>query len=215
MSLTCSIEDSAGGVAVPVAMDAGPSISVAPAVATGQTPGPVPARADGGRAVERAGFAPGRGGAIRRDYAGWLMEYNWDYFLTVTYRSPRREPYYALKHVWHELEEHSVGRAFLGVEPHQSGDLHIHGIVAGAAPGWRPEIDLPWNIWSGLFHRFGRAKVAACNSHEAVTAYCAKYLLKQQSRVTDYYGVFGTKSTWVGGRCEPDGSQGTGRPTAG
>jgi len=141
-----------------------------------------------------------RGMEVRQQYAEWLQGYNWDYFLTSTFRSPRKEPYYALKHVWHELKGHNVSRAFLAVEPHQSGDLHIHGLVSGRGPGWRPELDLPWDIWKGLFKRFGRAKVGACNSQEAVSGYCSKYLLKEQSRVCDYYEVFGNKGAWRDGQ---------------
>ncbi len=141
-----------------------------------------------------------RGELIRQEYAEWLKSYNWDYFLTSTFNKPRREPYYALQSVWHELQKFSVSRAFLVAEPHQSGDLHIHGLAAGRGAGWYPELRLPWDIWQGLFTRFGRAKVEACNSQEAVTGYCAKYLLKQQSRVCDYYEVFGSKNAWYSGK---------------
>jgi len=141
-----------------------------------------------------------RGNSIRQEYAEWLQGYNWDYFLTSTFRRPRREPYYALQSVWHGLRQYNVARAFLVAEPHQSGELHIHGLAAGPGPGWRPEMALPWDIWSGLFKRFGRAKVEVCNSQEAVSGYCAKYLLKQQSRVCDYYEVFGGKFAWHNGR---------------
>lgn len=141
-----------------------------------------------------------RGTAIRSEYAEWLKSYNWDYFLTSTFRRPRQEPYYALQSVWHELQKSFVARAFLVAEPHQSGELHIHGLTAGTGPGWKPEIALPWEIWSALFKRFGRAKVEAANSQEAVTGYCAKYLLKQQSRVCDYYDVFGSKFAWYNGK---------------
>ncbi|MBA7552251.1 hypothetical protein ES705_44809 [subsurface metagenome] len=141
-----------------------------------------------------------RDNTIRQEYAEFLQGYHWDYFLTSTFRKPRKEPYYALQSVWHELRKSFVARAFLVVEPHQSGDLHIHGLVAGTGAGWRPEIALPWDIWTGLFKRFGRAKVEACNTQEAVTGYCAKYLLKQQSRVCDYYEVFGNKLAWHNGR---------------
>jgi hypothetical protein len=141
-----------------------------------------------------------RGGEIRQEYAEWLKGYYWDYFLTSTFRSPRVEPYYALNHCWQELRKHNVFRSFLVAEPHQTGDLHIHGLVAGRGGSWKPEIELPWDIWKGLFKRFGRAKVEACNNHEAVSMYCAKYLLKQQSRVCDYYEVFGSKGAWRDGR---------------
>lgn len=140
---------------------------------------------------------------MRSAWADWLKAYHWDYFLTSTFRSARREPYYALKHVWNELKKHNVARAFLGAEPFRTGDLHIHGIVAGAYSWnydsfipWKPGIDLPWDIWQGLFKRFGRAKVEACNSSEAVTAYCAKYVLKEQRRA-DHYEVFGESVFWA------------------
>ena len=141
-----------------------------------------------------------RGQQIRNDYADFLQGYHWDYFLTSTFRRPRKEPYYALQSVWHGLEQHNVARAFLVAEPHQSGDMHIHGLIAGGGPGWYPEIQLPWDIWTSLHKRFGRARVEACNTQEAVTGYCAKYLLKQQSRVCDYYEIFGNKFAWQYGR---------------
>ena len=139
-----------------------------------------------------------RGTQVRQEYAEWLQGYNWDYFLTSTFLLPRKEPYYALQAVWHELTWHGVARAFLVAEPHESGDLHIHGIAAGH-PG-SPNLALPWDIYDGLFKRFGRAKVEACNDQGAVSSYCAKYLLKQQSRVCDYYEVFGRPTAWIEGR---------------
>lgn len=141
-----------------------------------------------------------RGSRVRERYAEWLQGYRWDYFATATFRQPRKEPYYALKHVWHELHTHSnVDRAFLVAEPFQSGDLHIHGLLAGD-DAWRPYMELPWNIWQGLFDRFGRAKVETVNDANAVAMYCAKYLLKQQSRVCDYYEIFGNKHFWQNGK---------------
>jgi hypothetical protein len=144
-------------------------------------------------------IAEKRGSNTRQAYAEWLQGYYWDYFVTSTFRVARKEPYYALQSVWHELRKSNVFRSFLVAEPHQSGDLHIHGLVAGRGPGWEPEIALPWDMFDSLFHRFGRARVEACNNHEAVSMYCAKYLLKQQSRVCDYYEVFGSKGAWKDG----------------
>jgi hypothetical protein len=141
-----------------------------------------------------------RGNKVRQEYADFLQGYQWDYFVTSTFRKPRKEPYYALQSVWHGLEDYHVARAFLACEPHQSGDVHIHGLVAGGGAGWYPEIKLPWDIWGGLFKRFGRARVEACNDAAAVASYCAKYLLKQQDRTCDYYDVFGSKFAWQRGR---------------
>lgn len=142
-----------------------------------------------------------RGQQTREAYAEFLQGYNWDYFMTSTFRRPHHEPYYALQSVWHDLNHNSgVGRAFLVAEPHQSGDLHVHGLLAGTGEGWLPGLALPWDIHQCLFKRFGRAKVGACNSQEAVTGYCAKYLLKQQSRVCDFYELFGGKREWHDGK---------------
>jgi hypothetical protein len=137
---------------------------------------------------------------IRPEWAKFLKGYQWDYFLTATFRKPRREPYYAMKGVWNELKRYNVARAFMGVEPHQSGDLHIHGVVAGKYnPGtgevWKPEIALPWEIKEGLDSRFGFSRVQSCRSTEAVTGYCAKYVLKG-SRRADHYDIFGEKESW-------------------
>lgn len=140
---------------------------------------------------------------IRNGYADWLKRYYWDDFITVTFRSNRREPYYAMKHVWSELQRGNVFRAFMGCEPFKSGDLHIHGLVAGAGAGWRPRIELPWDLWYRLFKRFGRTRVEPANSHEAVTAYCSKYILKQQ-HIADHYEVFGEKPAWRYGELNID-----------
>jgi hypothetical protein len=155
-----------------------------------------------------------RDGKTKEAYADWLQSKPWDYFLTTTFRSPRKEPYYAIKHVWNTLKPHGIGRAFLACEPHQSGDLHIHGIVAGLMTrqsigdggeiyvptrykrDGQLRLDPPEVIWGDLFKVFGRSKVELCRSNEDVAGYCAKYVLKQQSRVCDYYGVFGGRRQW-------------------
>lgn len=127
--------------------------------------------------------------------------YHWDYFITVTFKSPRKEPYYALKTVWNTLhKDHFAQRGFLVAEPHQSGDLHIHGLIAGNRPGWKPELHLPWDIKANMDKKYGWTQCEALKSHKAVSNYCAKYLLKQQRRVCDYYAVFGDKEEWLGGR---------------
>jgi hypothetical protein len=143
-----------------------------------------------------------RGTKIREEYAEWLSEYNFDCFFTATFdknksltHTGRREPYYAIKNVWNELAWYNVERGFLVAEPHQSGDLHIHGIIAGGLPQQKT-ISLPWSIEAGLRDKFGIAKVEAPRHHECVTMYCAKYLLKQQHRACDYYEVFGDKVYW-------------------
>lgn len=141
-----------------------------------------------------------RSQALREKYAAYLQEYYWEDFFTITFRSPRKEPYYAAKSIWNELVRYNVKKAFIAIEPHQSGDLHAHGIMSGNIRGWLPEMALPWDIWGGVHKRFGRSKIEACNSPEAVTMYVTKYLLKQQTRVCDYYYLMGDKFAWDNSR---------------
>jgi len=144
----------------------------------------------------------------RVEYAEFLQRYYWEDMITVTFREPRKEPYYAARSVWNSLKHFNATKAFLAVEPHQSGDLHIHGIISGNIRGWKPELKLPWDIWDGLyngymtangtkFKGFGRSTVSLCDSAEKVTMYCAKYILKQQSRACDYYYLYGDKFAWI------------------
>jgi len=168
----------------------------------------------------------------REQYSEWLQTYRWDYFLTATfdpgkgcaihakgesqyvmdrvtgqavrseYTRGRKEPYSALKAVSGELVKHNVARAFLVAEPHQSGDLHIHGIVAGSVRNGRNLMESPGEIWSALFKRFGGAKVEPVHGAGQVCMYCSKYVLKQQSRTADYYEVYGNKLAWERGKLE-------------
>ena len=145
----------------------------------------------------------------REAYAEFLQTFKWESFFTVTFRKPRKEPYYAMQSVFHTLErECSVSRAFMGVEPHQSGDLHIHGLAAGFRlegsqfPNgvFENPIADPRDMFSTLFKVYGRSKVEACRDQGRVSNYCAKYILKQQSRCADFYEFFGTKKAWECGR---------------
>lgn len=139
-----------------------------------------------------------RGQWTKEGYADFLKSYNWDYFMTVTFEKPRLDPYYAMKTVYNTLEKNNVARAFMGCERFKTGgdELHIHGLVSGPPVGWKPEINMPWEIWEDLFEKHGRSKIEAANSQEAVSGYCSKYILKDQSKVMDYYDFFGSKLSW-------------------
>lgn len=132
-------------------------------------------------------------------FTTWLKTYNWDYFFTTTFRSRRREPYYALKNVYRVLKTQNVVRAFLVAEPHKSGDLHLHGLLSGPTGLREGEMYLPWYIETTLSHFFGYSKVEMCNSQEAVAGYCAKYVMKSQ-HIADHFEVFGAKRWWKKGK---------------
>lgn len=134
-------------------------------------------------------------GEIRKQYSDFLQTKHWDYFVTVTYRSPRKEPYYALNGAWRVLKSNHVGKAFLVAEPHQTGDLHLHGLVAGYPPGWKPEMSLPFDMWGDLYKAFGRSAVSPIAEIGGVTSYCAKYVLKSEYSA-DLYELFGNQVAW-------------------
>ena len=134
---------------------------------------------------------------VRQQYSDWLQSYNWDYFLTVTFRKPRFDAYYALKDVWHCLQDQNAAVAFLVAEPHRyAHNLHIHGLASSKA-GWDPAMTLPWETWGSLFKRFGRSKVEPVNEPGAVAGYCTKYVMKSQGiNMADHYQAFGSKFAW-------------------
>ena len=133
---------------------------------------------------------------VRDAYADFIQSYHWDYFATVTFKSPRKEPYYAIKNVWRECQKVGAARGFLVAEPHESGDLHIHGLLATAAKGALPSLALPWDVEGSMRKRFGISRVEACNSAEAVSSYCAKYVTKQDGQI-DHYDILGAKWEWT------------------
>lgn len=136
---------------------------------------------------------------IRKAYSEYLQQYRWDYYATVTFREPRKDPYYAMKAVSGFLwRESGAGRAFLAAEPHKSGDLHIHTIMAQPIKrGYRiyPGMGTPEEVWQGLFDRFGRSKVEPIRGAGDVSDYCSKYVLKGQ-KVADHYSFLGPAGMW-------------------
>jgi len=131
----------------------------------------------------------------RDAYARYLQSFNWDYFLTVTFRKDFRDGIKALDYVWDTLHYDCFAkRAFLSSEKHRypSRDVHIHGLISDYDGSWRPNMCLPWEMWSIMFKRFGRSRVEAISRSEQVTAYCSKYVSKRLSE----YGFFGAPTFW-------------------
>lgn len=121
--------------------------------------------------------------AVRNAYADWLASLPWSFFLTVTFREPvpmRRQ----------ESVTHSVGQSIkahygtvdclaLFAEPHQSHNLHLHGLahivdqgVAGLDQYCRRDMQ------GYLSDKFGRSRVEFPRGHESVAKYVAKYCVK-------------------------------------
>jgi len=114
---------------------------------------------------------------VRDAFGNWLATFPWDYFLTVTFQSPR-QPHHAIstvRQVGKVIRRHSDGRLFLGTELHINRTLHVHGLLATVK---RPNLFLQQSLWSSLFNTFGRSEVRLVQSREAVSAYVSKYVTK-------------------------------------
>ena len=73
----------------------------------------------------------------------------------------------------------------LGVEPHQSGDLHMHAVVK--LPDALPDVNRKraWHTWTDdrpLGFGNGFARIEPPKSFEDVLGYCCKYVSKDASR---------------------------------
>ncbi len=140
---------------------------------------------------------------ITEAYSAYLQSLPWDYFATVTFRTPRKDSIRAGNVVWKELAYQDVERAFLAVEPHESGDLHIHGLLKMPDNVFMrsdyTKADLrngrAYDLWRTVFHKFGRSKVEVINDSHAVAEYCSKYVVKQ-SLNQDCYNFYGQSSLW-------------------
>jgi len=114
---------------------------------------------------------------VRDAFGTWLATFYWDYFITVTFRSPRH-PHHAIStvnQIGKVIRRHSAGRLFLGTELHINRTLHVHGLLQAAG---RPNAFMEYAIWSSLFDSFGRSEVRRVQSREAVSNYVSKYVTK-------------------------------------
>lgn len=119
----------------------------------------------------------------KQELANWLQSYQWDYFITVTPRFPRKDAIAFMRDVWAEVD-FSTDRAFLACEPFKTHyDLHVHGLLFGA------DLSLPWVVQSDLNHRFGRSRCELARSQSQVSIYCSNYVTKDHR--SDNWNFFG------------------------
>ena len=114
-------------------------------------------------------------------WAAFLGRYEWEYFLTITFRLPR-EPHHAqstLSQIGNIIERHSNGRYFLGSELHHSRTLHVHGLFTPRKRTTAPSSGVTARaLWGVFLEEFGRSQVRRVLTNEAVTRYCSKYCTK-------------------------------------
>jgi len=112
--------------------------------------------------------------------AGWLEFLDvveWDWFLTITFKRPRKDPYLALNSVETAIRSvYSHPTAFLGAEYHRSGDVHVHGLYKLCSACQLK--DDSFALWSTLFDRLGRSEVVPPRKKADVVKYTTKYCTK-------------------------------------
>jgi len=126
---------------------------------------------------------------LRSAQADYLAGYHWDLFDTVTYRTPRIDAIRASDNVWRILStKFDCTRAFIATEPHKSGELHHHAVLAWDLTDKSAFKWLPHAIWQYQFKAFGRNRVERIQSPELVSAYLSKYVTKPDGYDYSYYG---------------------------
>jgi len=126
---------------------------------------------------------------LRLEWANFLSEQPWDFFLTVTFKDPL--PLDRAEKVMHSVYKTLHRRCkpamvFLGAEPHVSRLIHLHGLYKGcggpqgrcAGLGRPHGIEDPSDVWLPLFEIFGRSKVEIPRGKDAITRYVSKYCVK-------------------------------------
>ena len=127
---------------------------------------------------------------IREAYATLLHSVPWDFYTTTTYRVQRRDGIRATARLWDILEnKFDAERAFVAVESHRLGGLHLHALSHHAQ---RPGLQAS-SVWEYLHKANGRTTVERPrhSSTALVTWYCSKYVTKGGD-----YHFFGDPSAW-------------------
>ena len=142
--------------------------------------------------------------AVREAYSEWISTEPFDVFLTVT-SAKRTSPEAMLKRTRYIITRWACelygpnakrsGRTFEGViaiERHKSGNPHSHALFRAPVPG----DSLPLGTFQDIATDTGGwCRVEAPRSQADVSAYCAKYLLKE--------GEFFFTPNWTPERTQP------------
>ncbi len=118
---------------------------------------------------------------VQDGFAEFLQRWRWDYFLTVSFRTPR-QPFHALStlsEVARVIRARSAGRFFIGTELHLNRTLHVHGLFQSASVSDANAKSIAGLLFRDFLARFGRSQVRAVRSREAVSNYCSKYVTKE------------------------------------
>ncbi len=98
----------------------------------------------------------GKGVLMKNDYcqqgyADFLLSQKWDYFFTVTSRTPRKDNLAFIRDVsnlilgeWNEAD----AKSFIAIEPHKLGGIHAHGLYSSHMGSSREKLSSLYEVSS-------------------------------------------------------------------
>lgn len=110
---------------------------------------------------------------LREAYSDHLQSYEWDTYLTVTFKHKRHDGTNAVNAVWERLP-FAPTRAFFAVEPHKLDGIHLHALL------YHPliENDTPSRTQAYCTKTFGWSAASWLNGSPGCAEYCSKYITK-------------------------------------
>lgn len=121
-------------------------------------------------------------------YSEFIQSFPWDFYSTVTFREPRRDPIRAAQAVSKSLSVLGASRAFIACEQHRAANLHVHCLSRHT---FNPSLS-PSSIWLYLWKAYGRSTVETIRETSQVSSYCAKYVTKGSS-----FDFIGSPESWL------------------
>ena len=130
---------------------------------------------------------------LHEAYAETISQYDWDIYLTQTFRRCRHDGTNAVFAVHKKMEDvFGASRAFVAVEPHKLDGLHLHALYR--IPEWQS--NLPTRIKKYEKKAFGYTNsIRSMNippENFTVAMYCSKYVTKGN----DFF-FLGSPEAWL------------------
>lgn len=118
---------------------------------------------------------------LKLAYAEFIQSFPWDLYTTITFRKPRVDSIYWSDKIFQVLQKFDCSRSFIACEPHKYLGIHFH-VLSRHLPyleRYGSSNDSP--IWKYCFKAFGISTVEKVEDTYAVSRYCAKYVVKENS----------------------------------
>lgn len=130
---------------------------------------------------------------VKQTWGDHLTQYDWDYFITLTFKFTCYNPTRALTRAKQWSKKWHFQRAIFFIEDFAWSDgVHVHGLVK-CNDGLKPPASVLWKDW---FDRFGRNTISVYQKDKGAEHYLTKYITKDIKK-NDYL-MWGRKKWWKG-----------------